>query len=94
MRQRKDDVKVLDREKGGLRCVHPLRLFPALAFRTVTVAAGIASDAALAAPIAFVDVSTHSRCATALNGTQIGALFERYDMSVDEVEGEVKSPGK
>src|ERR1700730_18637154 len=64
LRQREDDVKVLDRQQLGGALVEPRRAGCALALRAMTIAAGTIRDCAVAAAVALFDVATERGGAT------------------------------
>jgi hypothetical protein len=61
LRQREDDVKVLDRQELGGALVEPRRAGGALALWAMAIAAGAIGDRAVAAAVALFDVATE-RC--------------------------------
>src|SRR5277367_5698184 len=61
LRQREDNVKVLDREQLGGASVEPRRAGCALALWAMAIAAGAIGDRAMAAAVALFDVATERR---------------------------------
>jgi hypothetical protein len=65
LRDRKDDVKVLDRKKLSIACLVPFGPRRCLALRAVSVAAGIVGHYFVVAVIATFHMSTHGGGAAA-----------------------------
>src|SRR6202140_1151417 len=64
LRQREDDVKVLDRQELAGALFEPGRAGGALALWAMAIAAGAIGDRAVAAAVALFDVATERCCAT------------------------------
>ena len=67
-RQREDQVEVSDREQIGLAGGEPVLCRRALALGTMTIAAGVVGDPAVAAILAALEVAAEGGRAAALDG--------------------------
>ena len=73
-RQREDDMEVRHRQQLGLPLREPLGPRQPLAFGTVTIAAGVVSDAGYATFIALLDMTPEHRCPARRDGAHDASL--------------------
>ena len=73
-RQCEDDMEVWHRQQLGLPLREPLGPCQPLAFGTVTIAAGVVSDARCATIIALLDMASEHRCSARRDGAHDASL--------------------
>jgi len=78
MRQREDDVVIVDREDFGAPRLAPQGLVEVLALGAMTVAAGVVGNDLVAAAVTLIHMPSERRRPTQFNGAHHPVLFEGH----------------